>query len=364
MSLVPFWFIVIAILWTGFFVLEGFDFGVGMLHNGVGRDEAGRRAAINTIGPLWDGNEVWLIVAGAAMFAAFPGWYATMFSGLYLALVLLLAALMVRGVSFEYRGKRDAVRWRRTWDVLLTAGSLVAPLLIGVALGDLLHGLPINSKQEYTGSFFDLLQPYALFTGVALVLICLLYGATFLALKTTDEMHERSRQLARRVAPLTGAAVVAFVIWTHVTANSRFFLNPIELLAVLAVLAAVWLVFDQKDGFAFAATSVTMASCILSIFVDLYPNVMVSSTNAAYNLTVHNTASGAYSLKVMTVVVILFLPFVLAYQTWTYYVFRRRVRRQDFVPSPAPGDTAKPARGGQPAKGAQPGGEVTRPQSG
>jgi cytochrome d ubiquinol oxidase subunit II len=327
MRLVPFWFIVIAILWTGFFVLEGFDFGVGMLHNGVGRDEAGRRAAINTIGPLWDGNEVWLIVAGAAMFAAFPGWYATMFSGLYLALVLLLAALMVRG-------KRDAVSWRRTWDVLLTAGSLLAPLLIGVALGDLLHGLPINSKQEYTGSFFDLLQPYALFTGVALVLICLLYGATFLALKTTDEMHERSRQLARRVAPLTGAAVVAFVIWTHVTASNQFFLNLIELLAVLAVLAAVWLVYDGRDGFAFAATSVTMASCILSIFVDLYPNVMVSSTNPAYNLTVHNTASGAYSLKVMTVVVILFLPFVLAYQTWTYYVFRRRVSRQDFVPSP------------------------------
>jgi len=364
MRLVPFWFFIITILWTGFFVLEGFDFGVGMLHNEVGRDEAGRRAAINTIGPLWDGNEVWLIVAGAGMFAAFPGWYATMFSGFYLALVLLLAALMVRGVSFEYRGKRDAVRWRRTWDVLLTAGSLLAPLLIGVALGDLLHGLPINSKQEYTGSFFDLLQPYALLTGVALVLICLLYGATFLALKTTDEMQERSRQAARRVAPLTGAAVVAFVIWTHVTASSRFFLNPIELLAVLAVLAAVWLVYDHKDGFAFAATSVTMASCILSIFVDLYPNVMVSSTNVAYNLTVHNTASGAYSLKVMTVVVVLFLPFVLAYQTWTYYVFRRRVSRRDFVPSPPPGEEAQQVKGSQPAKGAQPGGEVTRPQSG
>src|SRR5215831_5595460 len=172
-AFVPFWFIVIAILWTGFFVLEGFDFGVGMLHSVVGRNDAERRAAINTIGPLWDGNEVWLIVAGAAMFAAFPGWYATMFSGLYLALVLLLA----------------------------------------VALGDLLHGLPIDAKQEFTGSFFDLLQPYALFTGVTLVLLCLLYGAAFLALKTTDELHERSRRVARRVAPVTAAAVVAFVIW-------------------------------------------------------------------------------------------------------------------------------------------------------
>src|ERR1700729_4394489 len=167
-SFVPFWFIVIAVLWTGFFVLEGFDFGVGILHDGVGGDEAGRRAAINTIGPLWDGNEVWLIVAAAAMFAAFPGWYATAFSGFYLLMVLLLAALIVRGVAFEYRGKRDAVRWRRTWDVLLTVGSLLAPFLIGVVLGDMLHGLPINSHQEYTGSFWDLLQPYALFTGVTL----------------------------------------------------------------------------------------------------------------------------------------------------------------------------------------------------
>ncbi len=192
MKLVPFWFILIAVLWTGFFVLEGFDFGVGMLHGAVGKDEAGRRAAINTIGPLWDGNEVWLIVAGAAMFAAFPGWYATMFSGFYLALVLLLAALMVRGVSFEYRGKRAAERWRRTWDAALTAGSFLAPLLIGVALGDLVHGLPINAHQEYTGSFLDLLQPYALLTGVTLVLICMLHGATFLSLKTVGDMRERA----------------------------------------------------------------------------------------------------------------------------------------------------------------------------
>jgi len=337
MKLVPFWFIVIAFLWTGFFVLEGFDFGVGMLHGVVGKDEAGRRAAINTIGPLWDGNEVWLIVAAAAMFAAFPGWYATMLSGFYLVVVVLLVALIVRGVSFEYRVKRDAVRWRRTWDVSLTAGSLLAPFLIGVALGDLLHGLPINSHQEYTGSFWNLLQPYALFTGITLVLICLLHGATFLSLKTTGDMRDRAGRLARRVAPVTGAAVVAFAIWTHVTSTSTFFLNPVELLAVLAVIAAVWLVYDHREGFAFAATTVTMAASIVAIFTGLYPNVMVSSTKAAYNLTVHNTASGAYSLKVMTVVVVIFLPFVLAYQTWTYYVFRRRVSTQEFQPSPLGG---------------------------
>ena len=331
--LIPFWFIVITVLWTGFFILEGFDFGVGMLHDLVGHDDATSRAAINTIGPLWDGNEVWLIVAGAAMFAAFPGWYATMFSAYYLALVLLLASLIVRGLAFEYRGKRDEVRWRRTWDVLLTVGSVVAPLLIGVALGDLLHGLPINSSQNYTGSFWDLLQPYGIFTGITLVLICALHGATFLTLKTTDEMLERSQQLARRIAPFTAAAVVGFIIWTHVTYSSHVLLNPIELLAVLAVLAAVWLVYEDHTGFAFAATTITIASCIVAIFVGLYPNVMVSSTKAAYNLTVHNTASGGYSLKIMAIVVIVFLPVVLGYQAWTYYVFRRRVSAREFATS-------------------------------
>ena len=356
-GLVPFWYIIIAILWTGFFILEGFDFGVGMLHGVIGADEASRRAAIDTIGPLWDGNEVWLIVAGAAMFAAFPGWYATMFSAYNLALVLLLASLIVRGVAFEYRGKRDAARWRRTWSVLLTAGSVLAPLLIGVALAGLLHGLPINSSQNYTGSFWDLLQPYALWTGVTLVLICLLHGATFLCLKTTGDMRERSWQVARRVAPFTAAFVIGFIIWTHVTASKAFFLNLIELLAILAVIAAVWLVYDHREGFAFAATTVTIASCIIALFVDLYPNVMVSSTSPAYNLTVHNTASGNYSLKTMTVVVIIFLPVVLAYQTWTYYVFRRRVSKQEFQP-PATSPGAAPAPGPEPrptAPSSQPG---------
>jgi cytochrome bd ubiquinol oxidase subunit II len=344
--LIPFWAILIAVLWTGFFVLEGFDFGVGMLHGVVGRDDAGRRAAINTIGPLWDGNEVWLVVAAAAIFAAFPGWYATMFSGFYLLMALILVALIIRGVSFEYRGKRAAARWRRTFDGLMTTGSVAAPLLLGIALGDLLHGVPINSAQNYTGTFWDLFQPYAVFTGVTLVLICALHGATFLTLKTTGELRDRAGHLARAIAPFTGAAVVGFVIWTHVGHSTTFFLNPIELLAILAVLAAVWLVHDHREGFAFTATTVTMASCIVAIFVGLYPNVMVSSTNAAYNLTVHNTASNAYSLKIMTVVAVVMLPFVLAYQAWSYYVFRKRVSTQTFqpqAPSAAPDPPAVPS---------------------
>jgi len=342
MRLVPFWFIVIAVLWTGFFILEGFDFGVGMLHSAVGRNDAERRAAINTIGPLWDGNEVWLIVAGAAMFAAFPGWYATMFSAFNLALVLLLAALIARGLSFEYRGKRDSPHWRRTWDWLLTVSSVLAPLIIGIALGDLLQGLPINSAQNYTGSFWDLFQPYGVFTGVTLALICALHGATFLSLKTTGDMHERSRHLARRIAPVTAAAVIGFAIWTHVAHSDTFFLNPVELLAVVAILAAFWLVYEERDGFSFAATTVTMASCIVAIFVGLYPNVMVSSTSAANNLTAVNTASPAYPLKIMSVVAIILLPVVLIYTAWTYYVFRRRVSAREFEPKTPPAEPAAP----------------------
>jgi cytochrome d ubiquinol oxidase subunit II len=251
-------------------------------------------------------------------------------------------------VAFEYRGKRDAAHWRRTWDWALTVGSVLAPLLIGIALGDLLAGLPIDSAQNYTGSFWDLLQPYAVFTGVTFVLICLLHGATFLGLKTTGEMYQRSQLQARRIAPLAAAAVTGFVIWTHVTASTTFFLNLIELLAILAVLTAACLVYARRDGFAFAATTVTIAACILGIFVDLYPRLMVSSTNKAYSLTVHNTASPPYSLKAMTVVVVLFLPLVLIYQAWAYYVFRRRVSASEFQP-PAPPSAAAPEPEPRPA---------------
>jgi cytochrome bd ubiquinol oxidase subunit II len=333
---IPFWFILIAVLWTGFFILEGFDFGVGMLHNFVGRDNDGRRAVMNTIGPLWDGNEVWLVVAGAAIFAAFPGWYATMFSGMYLALVLLLGALIVRGVSFEYRGKSTDKRWRDTWDWTLTVGSLLAPLVIGIALGDLLAGLPIDSSHEYTGTFWDLFQPYAIVTGITLVGVCVLHGATFIALKTTDEVRGRAWRVAKGASPVTLLLVLAFISWTHVEAGGGAFLNLIELIGCLAVIAAVWEVWAGHEGWAFAMTTVTIASCIVTLFVDLYPFVMVSSTNRAYSLTAANSASNPYTLKVMTVIAVVLLPVVLAYQAWTYYVFRRRVSVRQFRPAAAP----------------------------
>ncbi|HEY1616758.1 MAG TPA: cytochrome d ubiquinol oxidase subunit II [Streptosporangiaceae bacterium] len=323
--MIPLWFILITVLWAGFFVLEGFDFGVGMLAGVIGRDDAGRGTVTATIGPLWDGNEVWLVVAAAAMFAAFPAWYATMFSGFYLVVVLLLAALIVRGVAFEFRGKRSSARWRKTWDRLMLAGSLIAPFLTGLALADLLHGVPVGRDQEFTGSVASLFPPYAIFTGLTLVAICLLHGASFIALKTSGELHRRAAALARRIAPVTGLMVLAFAAWTHVTASDTVLLNPVELAAVLAVLAAVWFVYEGREGWVFTATTVTMICSILAIFVDLYPRVLVSSTSAAFSLTVTNTASGPYSLKVMSVVALVALPFVLGYQAWTYYVFRRRI---------------------------------------
>src|SRR5260370_5195856 len=304
--MIPFWFVVITILWLGFFVLEGFDFGVGMLHGVVGRGGGGRGAGIHTIGRLWDGNEVWLIVAAAAMFAAFPGWYATMFSGFYPGVVVLLVALIVRGVSFEYRGKRPAARWRRTWGVLLAAGSAAAPLLLGVALGDLLHGVPVNASHEYTGSLADLLQPYGAFTGITFVAICVLHGATFLSLKTTGDLRERAGRLARRGAPVTGLVVLAFVSLTHAGAGKGALLNPVELAALLAGFAAVWLVYSRSEGWAFAATTVTMAGCVLSIFVDLYPRVMGASTSPAFRLAVHKTDWGANSLAPMPLLSVIF----------------------------------------------------------
>jgi cytochrome d ubiquinol oxidase subunit II len=319
------WFVIVAIFWVGFFVLEGFDFGVGMLHSFVARDDGERRLAINTIGPTWDGNEVWLIVAGAATFAAFPLWYSTMFSALYLALLIVLVALMARGVSFEYRGKLDDPRWRAAWKWSMTLGSVVIPLLIGVALGDLLHGLPINRDHVYTGTFWNLLVPYGLWTGVTLVALSLVSGATFLALKTTGDFHDRVAGLARLLSVVAAVLVAGFVIWTGLIAGRGFVPNVFAAIAVVAMLAAAWLAGTEWEGWAFAAASVAMGATITTIFAELYSNVMVSSTSSAFNITVGNAAASSYALTVMTVVACIFLPLVLGYQAWSYHVFRRRL---------------------------------------
>jgi len=336
MSLAELWFGLVAVLWTGFLVLEGFDFGVGMLHGVVGRDDTGRRLALATVGPVWDGNEVWLVVAGAGMFAAFPGWYATAFSAFYPALVLLLVALILRGVSFEFRGRRDDARWRRTWDTATTAASLAAPLLVGVALGDLLHGVPIGSDQEYTGDLADLLGPYALLTGVTVVLLCLLHGAVFLALRTTGDVHDRAVRTGRRVAPVTVAAVLAFLTWTLAAEGVGVALGVTASAAAVAVLAAWWCVLGTREGLSFLATVLSIAAVVGTIFVGLYPRVMVSTGAAGTDLTIATTSSSSYTLTLMTVVAGVLLPVVLAYQAWSYHVFRQRLGRADLVPARPP----------------------------
>jgi cytochrome d ubiquinol oxidase subunit II len=342
MQLHTIWFVIIAIFWTGFFVLEGFDFGVGALHRWVGKTEEGRRVAINTIGPWWDGNEVWLIVAGAAMFAAFPGWYATLFSALYLALVLLLLALFARGVSFEWGGKRDSQRWRNGFSWALTIGSILIPVLLGVALGDLLHGLPINSNHDFTGNFFDLLTGYGIMTGVTMLVLCLQHGSTFLALRTTDEIRDRARAFGRVIGLVALLVTVAWVIWTLVVIGGGTVPEPTQIFGVIAVVFAWVLASTNYDGWAFVASGFAIAAAIGQIFISLYPNVMISSTNHAYNLTVNNSAAGHYGLVVMTVVALLFFPIVLLYQGWSFHVFRGRLRAPSAGDVPAAEQTSAP----------------------
>jgi cytochrome d ubiquinol oxidase subunit II len=324
-----FWYVLIGVLWAGYFFLEGFDFGVGILLPLVGRSDVERRALINAIGPTWDGNEVWLLVAGGATFAAFPIWYADMFSAFYLALFVILVALIVRGVSFEFRGKRDSTTWRRTWDWIIFVGSLVPALLWGVAFGDLIRGIPLNAHGQFTGSFFSLLQPYALVAGLAMLGLFLLHGVLFLSLKTVGALRERVERLATRLAPVATLVLFAFLAWTYIVARNEHHTGDvpgfIPVTALLLVAATGWLSRERLHGWAFLLTGVAIVSITAVIFMTMYPDVIMSSTSAAYSLTVARAASQPYTLRVMTIVALVFTPFVLAYQGWTYWIFRKRI---------------------------------------
>jgi len=325
MDLPILWFVIIAVLWAGFLILEGFDFGVGMLHGVVGRTEREREVALGTIKPVWDGNEVWLVVAVGATFAAFPTWYASMFSAYYGALVVVLAGLIIRGVSFEFREGSEGGGWRRTWSTTMTVGSLVIPFLLAMTLANLLYGLPIGADQDFAGDVTDLLTPYGLYVGLMVVVLCILLGATFLALKTGGVVRSRAARLARWVAPVVVALVLGFVLWTEYVADGDFVIGPLGVLPVLPILACVWLVFRDREGWAFTFAVATMAAVVAVLFVNLYPNVMVSSTDPSFSLTVEGAAASPYALRVITIVALALLPVVLVYQGWTYYVFRQRV---------------------------------------
>ena len=324
MELTTFWFITIAVLWIGYLVLEGFDFGVGMLLPVLGRNDTERRVLINTIGPVWDGNEVWLLVAGGATFAAFPEWYATLFSGFYLPLLLILVALIIRGVAFEYRGKIDDVRWRGRWDVAIVVGSALPSLLWGVAFANIVAGVPIDADRQFTGTLFTLLNPYGLLGGLTTLLLFALHGALFLGLKTSGELRERAVGLAARLSVPTLAVAGLFAVWTQL-AHGKAWTWAAVLVAALALLGTVRAARAGREGQGFLLTTVVTVAAVILLFGSLFPDVMPSSTNPAFSLTVHNASSTHYTLVVMTWVAVLLTPFVLLYQGWTYWVFRRRI---------------------------------------
>jgi cytochrome d ubiquinol oxidase subunit II len=335
MDLNTLWFVLIAVLYIGFFVLEGFDFGVGILLPFLSRDkdpeqvDVKRRLMINTIGPHWDGNEVWLLTAGGATFAAFPEWYATMFSGFYLALFLLLLALIGRGVSFEYRSKDPNSRWRGLWDWLIFLGSAVPALLLGVAFGNLVRGVPIDAEMNYVGGFFNLLNPYALLAGLSTVLLFTLHGAIFLSLKTDGEMKEKAQATAGRLWLVVSVVLLALLAATYFATDiyEHLGLNPgiVPITGMVAILLTGFFVRRDRQGWAFVTTAITIAFSLVTMFLIMYPRVMISSIDPSYSLTISNASSTPYTLTVMTVVALIFVPIVLVYQGWSYWVFRKRL---------------------------------------
>ncbi len=349
MELTTVWFALIAVLWIGYFVLDGFDLGVGMLLPVIGKDELSRRVMINSIATVWDGNEVWLLTAGGATFAAFPLWYATMFSGFYLALLLVLVGLILRGVAFEYRGKRDSATWRKRWDWAIVVGSALPALLFGVAFGNVVGGSPIEplvgsqpdlaGSLNFSGNLFSLLNPFSLLLGLMTLTVFMTHGAIFLALKTSGEVREASRKVALRIGLVAAVIAVAALLWYQAFSNRVMFTLPLALIAAVCWLAALGMTLKGRDGWAFIFSSATILLAVTTLFVGLFPRVMVSSIGEGgiYDLTVTNASSQSYTLMVMTIVAVIMTPIVLIYQGWTYWVFRKRISTSMIPPQPASG---------------------------
>ncbi len=323
------WFMLIAVLWIGFFFLEGFDFGVGMLLPFLGKKDEERRAVINTIGSVWDGNEVWLLTAGGATFAAFPHWYATMFSGFYLALFLLLVGLILRGISFEYRSKDANPAWRNRFDWMIAIGSFLASLLLGAAFANLARGVPINENMMYTGNLFTLLNPYGLIGGLTTVTVFLLHGANFLGLKLDGELRERVVAVSKKiyVAAVIMTTVLLISTYFYTDVRTKLGINPgiTPIASYVALLVTIYFINRKMEGWAFIMTALHIVLTQVTFFTLMFPRVMISSTNPAYSLTIYNASSSQYTLTVMSIVALIFVPIVLAYQGWTYYMFRKRI---------------------------------------
>jgi cytochrome d ubiquinol oxidase subunit II len=323
MDLTLVWFVLIAVLWTGYLVLEGFDFGVGMLLPFLGRKDKDRRVMINTIGPVWDGNEVWLITAGGATFAAFPEWYATLFSGFYLPLLLILIGLILRIVSFEWRGKINTDTWRAWADRGIMVGSYIPGILWGVAFANLVRGVELDADHQYVGGFFALLNPFALLGGVVTALLFVLHGAIFLSLKTAGDMRERSGALAARLAPVALVVAAAWAIWAQIAYSVAWTWGAVALAAV-GLVAVVLTTRARREGWAFIWSAIVLVAAVILIFGSMYPDVM-PAFDPANSLTVTNASSTDYTLTIMTWVAVILTPVVLLYQGWTYWVFRKRI---------------------------------------
>jgi cytochrome d ubiquinol oxidase subunit II len=324
MSLPDVWFVLIAVLWTGYFFLEGFDFGVGVLTKLLARDERERRVLINTIGPVWDGNEVWLLTAGGATFAAFPDWYATLFSGLYVPLLAILVCLILRVVAFEYRAKRDDERWKRNWEHVIFWTSLLPAFLWGVVFADIVHGVPIDARKNVTGGVLTLFGPYALLGGATTLALFTFHGSVFTALKTLGGIRQRARVTAARTGVVAALLAVAFLTWTQADRGNHWSLGTL-LLAVAGLLAALVANLRGREGWAFVYSGATVVAATATLFLALFPDVMPSTTDPAFSLTVSGAASGHYSLLIMTWLAAFATPLVLLYQGWTYWVFRKRI---------------------------------------
>ncbi|MFE1957486.1 cytochrome d ubiquinol oxidase subunit II [Streptomyces sp. NPDC059479] len=327
MELHDVWFVLIAVLWTGYFFLEGFDFGIGVLTKLLARDRKERRVLINTIGPVWDGNEVWLLSAGGATFAAFPEWYATLFSGFYLPLLLILVCLIVRGVAFEYRAKRPEESWQRNWEHAIFWTSLLPAVLWGVAFGNIVRGVKIDAHKEYIGNLADLLNPYAILGGLVTLTLFTFHGTVFAALKTVGDIRVRARKLAVGLGALTAVLALGFLLWTQADKGDGKSLVAL-VVAVVALVAAIGAIAAGREGWSFALSGVTIVAAVAMLFLTLFPNVMPSSLNPAWNLTVTNASSTPYTLKIMTWCAGIATPLVLLYQGWTYWVFRKRIGTQ------------------------------------
>ncbi|ONM49627.1 cytochrome d ubiquinol oxidase subunit II [Nocardia donostiensis] len=340
MNLQEFWFVLIGVLFTGYFVLEGFDFGVGMLMPILGRgSDVRRRVLINTIGPVWDGNEVWLITAAGAMFAAFPEWYASMFSGLYFALLILLVALILRVCAIEYRGKIDDPVWRARCDLGIGIGSWVPAMAWGWVFANLVRGVPLNEDKQIVGSVLDLLSPYALLGALTTGLLFVLHGAVFVSLKTGGEVRADAHRAARLLLAPTALVVGGFGLWTQLAYGTDWTWIPLGL-AVLGLVGGAAACLAHRDGWAFTGTALTVAAASTLLFGSLFPDVLPSTIDAAFSLTVANASSTPYTLKVMSWAALLVTPVVLGYQGWTYWVFRKRITVDHIPPgiglSPSP----------------------------